>query len=106
MVSELTITHYDCPLCGKQVNAQENNGFYSHRFTQGIWYLLDCTPCCKVWVAWLPINGVLLYVGSFRNDVVFHEWATACGEERGGRLAGETWNVEKQEHEYDDEIPF
>lgn len=103
-VDELVIKEYTCPLCGGQVH---NVAMYSKWFEYGVWWLFDTTPCCDVFVAWLPIDGVLIYVGTFRNEDAFVQWADSAGEYSGLLPVGLMWDHEKQGPlHHVDEIPF
>lgn len=106
MSDELVIVSYQCPLCGDEVNARSNGGLYLERLEHGAWYLYDRTPCCAAWLAWLQIEGVLIYLGTFRNGDQLRLWVASCGSRQNARLVGEGWNAEKGQYEYEFEIPF
>lgn len=101
-----TIRAYTCPLCGCEVR---DNYFWYGEMMGDSHFLYDSTPCCKVIVLFIIIEGVPIYLGTFRNTNDMREFTTSAGGERRDLWpAGSQWDHEKQGRKSrdTDEIPF
>jgi len=103
--TSICITGYSCPLCGKW---HDERYYYMRQVAEGLDFIYDHTPCCKVVSCWAEIDQTFVYVGTFRNTDECVQWVMSAGRSIGWNPVGSEWDVEKQDWNNGgyDEIPF